>query len=358
MSNGLSHWAFFKQALAHPNVTHALGHAALEHRRVEKDFRRRVIEASVSGMDFEFPNLNLPPAAYWQRNFFSILFLSTFRTLGMPADKRLTHGLILHAVRGIVTAADNILDDEDKGAVKLRLNGGTVLPNILLTLLQQRVLHDFIAEAAGDEHAGRRAHAALLGELFEIAREETAEERDVDVVLSPEDLLRDVHSYRGGRLLQLAFVVPEITEPEFADGIRRAREAVHQIGLALQVLDDLTDFGEDVAHRNHNMLRSWIVHRSPDGTATDVSLAGMQEDDLAAPETIFPKATRDVLSLAIEMALEGFGQLNDLGHVIDRAAAIDLIGMMFHLRGLSHLWKLYDGSIEIPASLIGQRSEA
>ena len=357
MPNDLSYWTFLKHALAHPNVAYALGRASLEHRLVEKEFRRRMIEASVSGMDLDFPHLDLPPAAYWQRNFFSILFLSIFQTLGMRPGKRRTYGLILHAVRGIVTAADNILDNEDKGAVKLQLDGGTVLPNILLTLLQQRVLHDLIAAAAINEAADRRVNTALLGELFEIAREESSEERDVETAISPEGLLRDIHSYRGGRLLQLAFVVPEITEPECADGIGQAREAIHLIGLALQVLDDLTDFGEDVARRNHNMLRSWIVHRSPDGPATEASLADMPMDDLAAPENIFPQATREVLALAVELALQGFGLLHDLGHMIDRAAAVDLIGVMFHLRDLPHLWKLYDGSIEVPTDLIEQRSE-
>ena len=115
------------------------------------------------------------------------------------------------------------------------------------------------------------------------------------------------------------------------------------------MLDDLTDFGEDITRRNHNILRSWVVHRAPDGPTTDQDLPDIAEDDLATPENIFPQATRDVLSLAVEMALEGFGRLHDLGHVIDRAAALDLIGTMFRLRGLNRLWVLYDKTAEMPA---------
>jgi hypothetical protein len=347
-----------KLLLRNVDVALALTTSAREHRRIETDFRQRLRDICPAVEGIEFPHLGLPAAQYWQRNFFSILFLSIFDALGMPARKRRTYGLVLHAVRGIVTAADNILDNECKGAVRLDLNGGVVLPNFVLTLLQQSMLDEIIADAAPDETARRRASAALTGALFEIAREESQEEEDIETVLSPEELLDNIHSFRGGRLLQLAFVVPEITEPEFAGGIRRARAAIHRIGLALQVLDDLTDFGEDITRRNHNILRSWVVHRAPDGPTTVQSLLDIAEDDLAAPETIFPRATRDVLSLAIEMALEGFGRLHDLGHVIDRAAALDLIGMMFRLSGLPHLWKLYDGNIEVHASLIEQRNEA
>ncbi len=352
LERDISYWAFLKQAVRHPNVTYALGKAALEHRLLEKEFRRRAIESSVSGMALEFPHLDLPPAQYWQRNFFSILFLSIFEALGMPPGQRRTHGLIVHTVRGIVTAADNILDNEDKGAVKLRLDGGTVLPNILLTLLQQTMLHNLISEATAEEPARRRANTALLGALFEIAREESSEDKSIDVELSPETLLADIHSYRGGRLLELAFVVPEITEPDLADGIRGARAAVHRLGLGLQILDDVTDFADDVTRRNHNMLRSWIVHRGPDGATEDGSLPDMPREELAAPERAFPSATREVLALAIELALQGFERLHDLGHAIDRGAALDLIEMMFHLRDLAHLWRLYDGNSQLPASLV------
>ena len=358
MQHDVSYWAFLKQALKHPSVAYVLGRAALEHRLVEKDFRRRAIEASVSGMDLTFPHLDLPPGQYWQRNFFSILFLSIFEALGMRPGKRRTYGLILHAIRGIVTAADNILDGEDKGAVKLRLNGGATLSHFLLTLLQQRMLHDLIAETAVDESAGRRANTVLLGSLFEIAQEESTEEDDVETVLPPEDVLHDIHSYRGSRLLQLAFVVPEITEPELAGGIGRAKEAVGRIGLALQVLDDITDLREDVVRRNHNVLRSWVVHRGPDGPTTDAALRAVPEDDLAAPERFFPQATREVLALAVDLALQGFELLHELGHVVGRDAARDLIETMFELRGLQHLWVLYDDSVDVPPHLIERSAEA
>ena len=97
------------------------------------------------------------------------------------------------------------------------------------------------------------------------------------------------------------------------------------------------------------MLRSWVVHRGPDGLTADEALLDIAEPDLAAPERTFPAATRETLALAVNLALDGFGRLHALGHVIDRSAAPGLIETMFRLRGLGHLWALYVAESGQPA---------
>ena len=348
MSDTRVYWSFLKQAVKRPAVALALARATLEHRAVEREFQRRLTAACPSDTPLEFPHLGLPPGEYWQRNFFSSLFLSIFKAVGIPPSRRRKYGLILHAVRGVVTAADNILDREDKGAVRMQFDGA-VLPHILTGILQQGVLHEAVAELAPDAETRRRAWHALTHALYDIAREEGGEENDVEIVLTPDRLLEDVHGYRGGRLLQLAFVVPETIETERSPQIRSVREAVRRIGLALQVLDDVTDFLEDITRRNHNMLRSWIVHRVPDGRTTDQALLDLPADVLAAPERAFPHATRQVLAHAVGLALDGFDRLHQAGHPIDRVAAESLIEMMFDLRGLCRLWSHCTGA-PAPAS--------
>jgi hypothetical protein len=343
VSDTRAYWLLLKQVVKRPAVALALARAVLEHRAVEREFQRRLTAACPPDAPLEFPHLGLPPGEYWQRNFFSSLFLSIFKAVGIPPSRRRKYGLILHAVRGVVTAADNILDREDKGAVRLGLDGA-VLPHILTGILQQGVLHEVVGELTPDPEMHRRAWHTLTHALYEIAHEEGSEENDVEIVLTPDRLLEDIHGYRGGRLLQLAFVVPETVETERRERIRAACEAVHHIGLALQVLDDVTDFLEDITRRNHNMLRSWIVHRMPDGRITDQALLDLPADVLAAPERTFPHATRQVLAHAVELALDGFDRLHRAGHPIDRVAAESLIEMMFDLRGLRHLWSHYTGT--------------
>jgi|GEM_PF-266191 len=329
-----------KQCLSRPDVALALAKAAIRHRQVEKEFRRRFAGSFPPEMRLQFPHLELAPYQYWQRNFFSILFISVFDALGIPADRCRSYGLILHAVRGIVTAADNILDHENKGAVRFAGREAAVLPNVLLILMQNGLIHEVLHEAMPEADTRKRAAAALMRALSAIALEECGEENGVETVLPPDELLAEICHFRGGELLRLAFVVPEVGEAQLADKWRMVGAAINRIGVALQVVDDITDFAEDITRRHHNVLRSCIVHRGPDGAVSDASLSKLPAERLAHPERDFPRATSQMITLALNLALEGFEHLHRAGHAIDRASALELIKMLFHLRGLRRLWAL------------------
>jgi hypothetical protein len=333
-------WKYLSLLFKERSVVVALAEATLEHRRMERDFRRRLLRAAACRADMEFPHLALPALQYLQRNFFSILFLSIYGAVGISKERRQHYALITHALRGLVTCSDNILDGEDKGAVRLRLGGGPVLPDILLILMQDGLLHESVARLTPDLALQRRTCRALTDALVAIAREECTEEGAVEDALPPVEVLDSIHRFRGEQLLQLAFVAPQVNEPQLVAGIGKARRAVGRLGMALQVLDDVTDFAEDVSRRNHNVLRSWVVHEGPDGPVSDPELAALGADRLSSPEQSFPRATRQVLSLAVAMALEGFGLLHETGHAVDREAGLRLLEMMFHLRGLDGLWAL------------------
>lgn len=327
---------------AHPGVATAFADGALKHRAFEMEFNRRVRLGFPKLEALSFPHMDLGPIDYWQRNFFSVLFLSIFDAIGISPARQIMHGMILHAVRGIVTATDNILDDEGKGAVRLNFGDGSkVLPNVLITLVENNVLNDVLFELCGDGEVFQRSRRALMSALVALGQEESSEEHAIEEVFSPERVLDEVHRFRGGGLLSLAFIVPELTEPALARRICEAREGVHQIGLALQIIDDLTDFDEDLTKRNHNMLRSWIVWKQPDGAMTDAELKALSPAARQAPEVHFERATRQVMEVAIDTALDGFARLQALGHPVQRAAAVDIMAAMFRLRGVERLWSLY-----------------
>ena len=69
-------------------------------------------------------------------------------------------------------------------------------------------------------------------------------------------------------------------------------------------------------------------------------LAGLPPSDQAAPERRFPRATREVLSLALETAREGFQSLRQAGHAVEPSALQRILAVLFRLRGLRHLWEL------------------
>jgi hypothetical protein len=332
---------FVKQAIKHPGVSYAFANAAIQHRNMEKEFNQRLLQVCPSPQSLAFPHMEMAASQYWQRNFFSILFLTIFDAIGIEKRRQHLYGIILHAIRGIVTATDNILDDEAKGSVILQLQGGRVLPNILVLSMESGVLQEAIYELSGSEKAAKETWKNITHALFALGAEESGEEGDVDTVLDPKQLLDRIHRYRGGGLLLLAFVAPEVNEPQLADKIRAAKSGVNYIGLSLQILDDLTDFEEDLTNLNHNMLRSWILHNRPDGVCDSEQLKRLDPEILKHPEVHFRRATQQVMHLAIEMALKGFDSLYKIGHPVDRSSAQELIKTMFQLRGLDRFWTAY-----------------
>jgi hypothetical protein len=317
-------------------------------REVERDLKERLLAVGERPKALRFPHLELSPQAYWERNFFSILFVSIFQAIGIEPWRVRHYAAVIHTVRGIVTATDNILDDERKGALIVDLRAGKVLPNVLSMLLQVGQLQRSIREVTPDDDAADRAWGALVDLLYSIGEEEAAEEGAVEEVLPPKRLLDEIHRFRGANLLLLAFVVPELNEPDFAEAIAHAKSGVFRIGLALQILDDLADFEEDIRRRNHNFLRSWLVHGvGSDGhggnapKVSDQTLSALSTEELSTSHTLFPQATGEVMVLAIELALTGFDRLRRAGHPLDRSTARELMAAMFRLRGLPHLWDRY-----------------
>jgi hypothetical protein len=177
--------------------------------------------------------------------------------------------------------------------------------------------------------------------LFSLGAEESGEEDNVLTVLDPKQLLDRIHRFRGGELLLLAFVAPEVNEPQLAYEIYTAKLGVNNIGISLQILDDLTDFEEDVTHLNHNVLRSWILYHHPDGAFNSEQLNRLDPEVLKHPEMHFPRATQQVMHLAIEMALKGFDYLTQIGYPADRSSVQELIKTMFQLRGLERFWNTH-----------------
>jgi hypothetical protein len=331
---------FLRQALRHVRLARALEHGMRAHRAMEQEFRDRLLKVSGKSIPLEFPFRNFGAAKYFERNIFSILFLSIFFSLGLSEPRVRAYGLILHSLRGVVTSTDNILDQESKGALRIQAAQGWVLPNVMLLLLQSGVLYEVLSELAHDPGLRHNLQGQIITALQEIATEEVGEEHEINEVLTPEELLDRVHRYRGGRLLELAFIVPAMLETERAGDLRLASAAVHRIGLGLQILDDITDLALDLHSRNHNILRSWIVHRGSDGQFSDDALRALSSADLRCPWMIFPNATHAVLERATGEARSGFAALDDLGFPVDPEGVDDLLGWLFKARGLEDLWAL------------------
>jgi len=282
---------------------------------------------------------------YLQKNVFSILFLSVYGSLGIPRERRIFYGMLNRCMRGLITAADNLLDDEYKGLLELRgvPEDATRYRSVLQILTFDRVLPLVVCEAAQEGHISPKQGGEILSTLFRkmtsIGAEEAVEEGGITDFLEPEEIIHAVHIHKGADLLKLSLVAPAIVENGLIDKIRLCERGIHEIGIGLQILDDVTDLCEDIRRKNHNYLVSSVYHR---GDALERAalrdLLANPEDSYAASKVLSGRTLALVVNDAVEHAANGFSALHDAGHWLGSSQALRLTGVLFKARGLSRLW--------------------
>jgi hypothetical protein len=329
-----------------------------EHQRVESE-TLRLLKYYLKARYIADPGKAPGIFRYAQRNIFSILFLAVYRSLGIPLDKRIFYGVLNHCVRGIVTAADNILDAEYKEVLPLGFaEGATRFKSVMHLLLFDRFINQAIEDAVGKELIsgchGKKIQKSVFDAMVPIGAEEAMEEGGISEILSPSDILSSVHMYKGGNLLRLAFIAPKIVDTHLNESLAQADEGIYRIGMALQVIDDLTDFYSDIGDHRHNYLVSSVCFEgTPDEKEKLWSV--MEKPVQAQPpiELAFPSSVNRVMCQAIGEALTGFDLLHAAGFWIDRKLALNLIRKLFHLRGVSQLLVLFPEAGISSATLAG-----
>ncbi len=336
-----------------PFVTYRKLYPSLrEHRQVEAEIQR-LLAATLDDRYIGPAPARMNPLRYVQKNFFSILFLAIYRAIGIPDRRRLFYGCVNHCLRGIVTGADNLLDNEYKEMLPLAFPAtATRFKSVMHILLFDRFLNKLALHRSEFGIAGDadQLQDALFRAIVPIGAEEATEEGGIDTILPPETILSSVHMYKGGRLLCLAFVAPRLLEGELAEPLAVAEQGVYSIGMALQVIDDLTDFYEDIRAANHNYLVSTIAHRGP------TEERDFLERVLAAKngppvEEACPVSVGMVMAEAVGEALDGFARLEEAGFWLDRAQAVGLIRQLFVLRGVRRLLPFFPDPDQVHTTL-------
>ena len=317
-----------------------------EHRQVEAETLRLLKVILPSAYLGEVP----PPAGflkYARRHFFSSLFLAVYRSSGVAAERRLFYGGLNHAIRGIVTGTDNLLDDEYKEMLPLAFpERATRFKSVMHVLLFDRILFHLLDEASASglvsDAEARQVGHEVFAAMVPIGAEEAAEEGGIAGILTPAEILASVHMYKGGNLLRLAFVAPLLVERgEVRERLAMADRGIFSIGLALQVIDDLTDFHDDLRDHRHNYLAATIRHEGTlEERARLAALLGGGDRATVPVEQVFAASASRAMVRAIGEALDGFEHLHEAGFWLDRPQALKMIRYLFNLRGVGHLLSL------------------
>jgi hypothetical protein len=331
--------SLLKISFNQPGLVILLSSAQKEHRLVEDKFAEMFSECECA-KNSVFPFKELNAVKYFEKNFFSILFLSIFKAVGIPEERILRYGVILHALRTIITCTDNILDDENKGPVFLNADlDNPVLNNTMLSLLAHKVMGQAIREVSHTPETAARIEAKILDSICSIGKGENVTKID-DVMPVPDKITENVHMKIGGELLRLALIAPLENERELISELQYMESGVLGIGVALQMLDDVTDAAEDLLDIKSNYLASWIMYQSEDGIFSLDDLKEYADTRGQNFCTDFKCSVASVVNSAIEKALDGFDMLCCGGFPITRIQAVGILKLMFGLRGLTQEWKV------------------
>ncbi len=256
---------------------------------------------------------------FLQEYFFLILFRSLFESLGVEERRLELYSELDFCIKGTITAADNLFDDQAKSLLPLEVSSGSRFLSILQLMCFERLIRrvlDRRVEGQELEPADREAVLrGLLDRMAAIGALEGSEEEGVADVPPPDEMVEAVHRVRGGALFTLAFVAPgRLEQGEVAERLFRAEPAVARLGTAFQVVDDLTDFEFDLGRGSHNLLVSQIEHRGTNDERRALERLRQGGDPGEDPvRQLFAESARQVLERAYVEARGSFADLGALG---------------------------------------------
>jgi hypothetical protein len=280
---------------------------------------------------------------FLQEFFFLIIFRSLFETLGVRPERLDRYAEVNFCVKGTITAADNLFDDQAKSLLPLTAGQGPRFLSILQLMcferLIRRVLDRWVDEGEVEAVERDRVLKGLLDLMARIGRLEGSEEGGVSEIPTPEAMVERVHRVRGGALFALAFVPPRILERgKTLERIQAAEPAVARLGTAFQIVDDLTDFEFDLTRRSHNLLVAQIHHHgsAEERERLQALLAGTVPA-AGEVERSFRASARAVLDRAYSEARQAFRELAALGFWFPERLADEVVHAIVGLEGVRRM---------------------
>ncbi|MCC7299792.1 MAG: hypothetical protein IT583_01790 [Verrucomicrobia bacterium] len=242
-----------------------------------------------------------------RKNIFSTLFQSTYHLMGCDPKNRIFYGKLIHLFRIWVTSADNLLDAEDKVVIPINMPGSSRVMRQVVSIMTadrifQRLLAEGIASGALTSEQARELSERSLQILLPSAAQEASEEMGITERPGPEHVLSVIHRYKTGILFNVAFLAPEIIEPNLNPARAEAlKNALLQFGIGCQVLDDIRDMARDHIERRHNYLLSDLWKNQPEFFQT------LETRTLAVSDRLY----LEVLPFSLPAARLGFGMMRD-----------------------------------------------
>jgi hypothetical protein len=280
---------------------------------------------------------------FLQEYFFLVLFRSVFSSLGVAPERLRFYTELNFCIKGTVTAADNLFDDQAKRLLPLADHAGPRFMSILQLMAFERLSRRVLdrGEQSGILVAAERdrIQRGLLDRMAAIGALEGSEEGGVREIPPPDEMVEAVHRIRGGALFALAFVAPGVLENgPVRERLRGAEAAIAQLGTAFQIVDDLTDFEVDVRRRSHNLLAAEAYHRGSPAESAALRRFWMgRKVPGEVVEIHFRDSARAVLERAYQEARASLQGLQALGFWLEPELAEEVVHAIVGLDGVARM---------------------
>lgn len=301
-------------------------------KKIEKDISKNYLEKLDFFKEIYFHRENEKFMDSLKKNFFTILMLSTFKKAGLSNEKIVEYGKISFALRMIITATDNMIDNEEKGVLFLKTPKNSYIKNSIFLLLGQNIIDDTLENL---EEKNSKFKFNLLNKIYSIAMAEDRRELSLYKIYPQPEFVRDtLHRGIGGELLSIAFEAPLLLEQDkvILEKLKKYNQGMYKVGMALQSLDDLCDIKEDYEANKVNLGSSKLIY---DFARSYEEVVQIDEFNSLELKEFY----KDYLEEVITEALEGMKEL-ELSK--NENSLKSLLKYLFKLRGLEEIYKIYE----------------
>ena len=302
------------------------------HIDVEKSYIKYVSKY-IDSKDFIYKNQNIPEKEYIQKNFFSILMLLILDTNKITNLK--SHGLIIHSIRNIVTATDNVIDNENKGNLDIIKLKNPILKNVMSLLIAEDIMNtelQLLKERESKTFKVEDIKLHLLKSIYEIAKGEEVRAVVNDNYMTYDEVINRIHTKIGGELLAISMLVPFLISNN--SNLLNFKEALFKIGMSLQLLDDIIDLDEDIHSNTQNAFMSYLLDNS-------IAINEITDYNNGSNNEIIKDYYYKLIYSAINTGLSGFQEFEKNGLEIGYKDGEKLMEFMFINRGMQSEWKIY-----------------
>jgi len=230
-------------------------------------------------------------------NMHSVFFYSLYETIGFSVNERKFCGILNNCFRLIITGADNLLDRDDNhylGFAKIKKS--PTMKSIFDILLAEKIIHNVLNDYCLTHHLFNSDKINSIQEkLFECLTgsgiNEAEETQKSQINLTPEEIITKVHHYKSGKLFTLPLLPAKIISENSL--ILKIEKSLYDFGIAVQILDDISDIYEDYQEEKPNYfiallkknkelkkLESLIKKNTPADLLADPIVAGHLEFSL------------------------------------------------------------------------------